>query len=90
MRKLATSVLAAGALSLAAAPAALAAPAEQSPIGGPNAHPHHVHTGNGECQNIDSVRFEPGDRGVHRGANESGPAQGPWHGTCETHQHAAP
>ena len=90
MRKFSTVLLAAGALSLAAAPAALTAPAEQSPVGGTTAHPHHVHTGNGECHNIDSVRFEHDDRGLHRGASESGPDHGPWHGTCETHRHPAP
>lgn len=91
MRRLSTALLAAGALSLTAAPGALTAPAEQSPIGsGPPAHYHHVHTGNGECHDIDSVRFEGGDRGLHRGANKSGAAHGPWHGTCATHTHPAP
>lgn len=90
MRKFSTALLAAGALSLAAAPAALTAPAEQAPVGGSTAHVHHVHTGNGECHNIDSVKFEHDDRGLHRGAHESGSAHGPWHMSCETHRHPAP
>lgn len=90
MRRFPAALLATGALSLATAPAALAAPADQSPLGGANAHPHHVHTGDGECTNIDSVRFEPGDRGLHRAANESGTEHGPWHGTCASHVHLAP
>lgn len=90
MRRFSTTLLAAGAFGLAAAPAALTAPAEQSPVGGATAHLHHVHTGNGECHNIDSVRFEHDDRGLHRGAQESGSDHGPWHGTCEKHIHPAP
>ncbi|WP_258802410.1 hypothetical protein [Pseudarthrobacter sp. NS4] len=64
-------------------PAVAATPpaAEQSPVGGTNAHPHFVMTGSG-CVDIDQVRFEPGARGLHRGAQESGPSQGPWHGAC--------
>ncbi len=64
--------------------------AEQSPVGGPGAHPHHVHTPSG-CVDIDSVFFEPADRGLHRGSNASGPDQGPFHGTCEQdHPHLPP
>ena len=56
--------------------------AEQSPIGGETtAHPHRIHTGNGGCVNIDRVLFEPVDRGLHQGANESGP-HGPAHQAC--------
>lgn len=58
-----------------------AQPAEESPVGGPGAHPHHVKTGNGGCKDIDSVQFEGGDRGLHRGSNEFG-THGPSHGTC--------
>lgn len=68
-----------------------AAPAERAPHSGPGAHPHHVHTGNGGCRDIDSVFFEPSGRGLHRGSNESGPERGPFHGTCEEpHPHLPP
>ncbi len=91
MRRFPAALLAVGALSLTAAPAALSDPAEQSPIGGPSAHYHHVHTGNGECHNLVNVKFERDHRGLHRGASESGAAHGPWHGTCDTaHAHPAP
>ena len=56
----------------------------QAPRGGPVEHTHHLHTGNGECVDIDSVRFDPGHRGLHQGANSSGPDRGPWHGTCDS------
>ena len=59
-----------------------AQPAEESPVGGEGAHPHHVNTGSG-CKDIDSVTFEPDDRGLHRGSDESGPERGPFHGSCE-------
>lgn len=60
-----------------------AQPAAQSPVGGPGAHPHHVHTGNGDCVDINSVQFEPDDRGLHQGSNASGGhARGPFHGPC--------
>lgn len=84
------AVFSAAALSLAGAPAALSAPAEQSPLGGPGSHTHHVHTGSGGCNDIDSVAFEPADHGLHQGASQSGAAHGPWHGTCAAHIHATP
>ena len=88
MRRFAVALLGAGALTFT--PAALGAPAEQSPVGGPGAHPHHVHTGNG-CRNINAVLFEPDTRGLHRGSNASGPTRGPFHGTCEeAHPHLPP
>ncbi len=59
-----------------------AQPAEESPVGGPGAHPHHVQTGNGGCVDIDSVRFEGGDRGLHQGSDASGPNRGPSHSEC--------
>lgn len=91
MHKLSTALLAAGALGLAGVPAASAVPAEQSPIGGPGAHPHHVHTGNGGCRDLAAPPMEPGARGLHRASNESGPARGPFHGTCaEQHPHTPP
>ena len=90
MPKLSPTLLAVGALGLAAVPGAPAAPAEQSPVGGPGAHPHHVHTGQG-CRDIDAVLFEPSSRGLHRGSNASGPTRGPFHGTCEEqHPHRPP
>ena len=67
------------------------AQAPQSPVGGQFAHPHHVHTGNGGCVDIDSVLFEPDVRGLHQGSNASGPTRGPFHGTCEeSHPHLPP
>ena len=92
MGKLSPTLLVAGALSLAAVPAASAVPSPESPspVGGPGAHPHHVHTGKG-CRNIDAVLFEPAGRGLHRGSNASGPTRGPFHGTCEEpHPHMPP
>lgn len=64
--------------ALLGAPPASASP----PTGGPGAHTHHVHTGNGGCVDIDRVRFNPEHRGLHHGSNSSGPHHGPWHGTC--------
>jgi hypothetical protein len=68
------------------------AQAPQSPVGeGPPAHPHHVHTGNDGCVDIDAVFFEPDVRGLHQGSNASGPTRGPFHGTCgEPHPHLPP
>lgn len=59
---------------------------EHAPHGGDGSHTHHVHKGNGECEDIDEVAFEGGHRGMHRAANESGPDKGPYHGTCADHQ----
>lgn len=81
MRKLTSALIAIGAMGLAAVPAASAAPAEQSPVGGEHAHPHHVSTGQG-CRDLAAPPMEPGARGLHRGSNESGPGRGPFHGTC--------
>ena len=67
-----------GASVLLAGGVAQAQPAEESPIGGTGAHPHHVQTGNGDCVAIDRLIFEPGARGLHRGALEGAPG----HGTC--------
>ncbi len=79
MRRL-TLVLAIAAALALAAPAGAADPpaADQSPVGGTHAHRHVVITGNG-CIDIDQVLFEPDTRGLHRGANASGPDKGPWH-----------
>ena len=92
MRKLALTLLIAGAFTFAVVPSALSGPAPQSPVGGFGAHPHHVHTGNGGCVDIDSVLFEPSTRGLHRGSNASGgPARGPFHGSCgDPHPHMPP
>ncbi len=68
---------------------AQAQPADDATVG-PGGHPHHVHTGDGGCHNLDSVLFEGGHdgRGLHLASFESGgPSQGPWHGTCELHIH---
>lgn len=92
MGKLSQTLLVAGALSLAAVPAASAVPSPESPspVGGPGAHPHHVHTGQG-CRNLNAPPMEPGSRGLHRASNETGPERGPFHGTCEEpHPHLPP
>ncbi len=68
-------------LMTAFAGVAQAQPAERSPVGGPTSHPHHVQTGNGGCVDIDRVKFERDDRGLHQGAVQSGP-HGPSHGAC--------
>ena len=60
---------------------------EHAPHGGATSHPHHVHTGDGGCHDIDEVTFEHDSRGLHRGAAESGVSHGPWHGTCASHVH---
>lgn len=57
---------------------------EHAPHGGAGSHPHHVHTGGGECVDH-QPSMEGGARGIHRGANESGPDHGMWHGSCATH-----
>ncbi len=56
------------------------AQAPESPVGGQGAHPHHVTTPSG-CVNINSVQFEPTNRGLHQGATQSG-THGPSHGEC--------
>ena len=73
-----------GVIVLAAGGAAYAAPADDSPVGGAFAHSHHIHTGNGGCVDIDSVLFEPGVRGLHRGTNNNIGLdhENLWHGTC--------
>ena len=72
-------------------PALALAQAEQSPVGGPGAHPHHVHLPTGDCVDIDAVMFEGAARGLHRGAHESGADRGPFHGTCAMpHPHRPP
>jgi hypothetical protein len=52
---------------------------------GQTAHTHHVHKGNGECEDIDEQTFAAEHRGLHQGANQSGSDRGPWHGTCANH-----
>lgn len=73
-------------ITLALAPwggaAANESPVRFAPGGVGNAHPHHVHTGNGGCVNINSVFFVQTDHGLHQGATESGSETGPWHGPC--------
>ena len=82
MRKIAAACVLAGALAMTPTVAS-AAP----PIGGATAHPHHVHLGNGDCVDIDSVLFNVDTRGMHRSSMESGREQGTFHGTCATHSH---
>lgn len=60
---------------------------EHAPHGGPGSHPHHVHSADGSCHDH-PVRMEGGARGMHRGAAESGPDHGMWHGSCESHDHS--
>ena len=61
------------------------------PIGGPSAHPHHVHTGNDGCVDIDAGRFNADFRGLHRASIETGMEQGPFHSDCaEDHPHLPP
>lgn len=69
-------------LGLAFVGPALAAD-EHSPVDG-RTHPHHIHTGNGECHDAQQD-MEGGARGLHRGSNASGPDHGMWHGSCATH-----
>ncbi|MDQ4054176.1 MAG: hypothetical protein M3237_15935 [Actinomycetota bacterium] len=45
-------------------------------------HVHHVMLGNGECLQLDSVSWDAVARGLHRGANASTSAHGPWHNPC--------
>lgn len=81
-----------GSLTVGSALAADPPAADQSPVGGNHAHPHHVHLGNGSCVNLDAVLFEPAHHGLHQGADaSSGPVQGPFHGTCASpHPHLPP
>lgn len=79
-----------GCLVLAFGGVAVAAPAAPSPIGGAGAHTHHIHTGNGGCVELDSVRFEAGPRGLHQAASKN-IAHGTgnlFHGTCTSHTHS--
>lgn len=62
---------------------------EHAPHGNQTSHPHHVHTGNGGCTDIDQVQFEADSMaGMHNAAIRSGNQRGPWHGTCESHVHS--
>lgn len=88
MRRLIVGVLLAMAVAVGLVGGAAYAVNEHAPHGNQTSHAHHVHTGNGECEDIDEVKFE-GDslKGVHRAAIESGNLNGPWHLTCEAHVH---
>lgn len=65
------------------------APVRHGPSG--LAHSHHVHTGSGDCVDIDAVLFIPAENGLHQGSNASSfgnpnnpdPTRGPFHGTCD-------
>jgi hypothetical protein len=71
-----------GAAALASV--ALASPAAADPPVNTDGsgHIHHVILGNGACVELDSVSWDAVARGLHRGANESSSAHGPWHGAC--------
>lgn len=85
-RRIAAGVLAVVALGMGSGLAG-AEPADQSPIGGSFAHPHHIHTGNGECHDIDQNLFEPKQAGEarHRGLHQGALKGQVEHGTCATH-----
>ncbi len=83
MRRLLVFASLAFALALGS-PALVSAQAEESPVGGATAHPHHIHTPAG-CKDINAVTFEIDDRGLHRGATESGTVHGPEHRSCQQH-----
>jgi hypothetical protein len=72
----------AGLALIVAALTAVASAALAAPPHGEGGHPHHVATGNGGCVTVDAVAFRAEDRGLHQGANKSGPEAGPWHGPC--------
>lgn len=61
-----------------AGPAGAAPPVNTDGTG----HVHHVILGTGECLQLDSVTWDAVARGMHRGANASTSARGPWHGPC--------
>ena len=85
-RRIAAMVIAVGGLGIGSGLAG-AAPSDQSPIGGHQAHPHHIHTGDGGCHDIDQNLFEPKQswetrhRGLHQGALK-GQVH---HSTCALH-----
>ena len=85
-RRIAAGVLAVVALGMGSGLAG-AEPADQSPIGGSFAHTHHIHTGNGECHDIDQNLFEPKQAGEarHRGLHQGALNGQVGHGTCLTH-----
>ena len=80
VRTRALQIMAAAAVAVGLTMAPSAASAE--PPHGDDGHVHHVRTGSGECVPIDAVAFHAVGRGLHQGANESGPSKGPWHGLC--------
>lgn len=88
-RRIAAVLVAVATLGLASGLAG-AEPSDQSPIGGHQAHPHHIHTGDGGCHDIDQNLFEPkqGGEARHRGLHQ-GAIQGQvHHGTCATGSHS--
>lgn len=86
-RRLIAAPLACVALAIGGFVGVAGAVDEHAPHDGATSHPHHVHTGDGGCRDIDEVAFEHDSRGLHRGASESGASHGPWHGTCASHIH---
>jgi hypothetical protein len=61
-------------------PAAVSA-AGNSPVDNENGHCHYVTTPHGRVE-IDSVRWQATDHGLHQGATMSGVGQGPEHTMC--------
>ena len=87
-RRITAGVLAAMGIAVCAS-AAGAEPAEQSPIGGHRAHPHHIHTGNGGCVDMAQNLFEPAQEGEarHRGLHQGAIKGEVHHGTCAAGPH---
>lgn len=89
MKRIIVSLLLSAVVGIALFSGAAFAVDEHAPHGNQTSHPHHVHKGNGGCENIDEVKFEANSMaGLHRAALESGNQRGPWHGTCESHAHS--
>ena len=87
-RKIAAGVMALVGLGVGASVAG-AEPSPQSPIGGHRAHPHHIHTGNGGCHDLDQQLFEPAQAGEsrHRGLHQGALEGEVHHGTCAAGPH---
>lgn len=82
MKAIRTILLATATSAALTLPLVAPSPASADPIVDDGGHVHHVITGSGACVAIDAVAFLAEPRGLHRGANESGTDQGPWHGPC--------
>lgn len=88
-RRIAACALTLAALGVAGSTIVGAEPADQSPIGGHRAHPHHVHTGSGGCHDLDQHLFEPQQEGEarHRGLHQGALQGRVHHGTCVAGPH---